>query len=105
MKGGPAEAVYDSLCCLFPFALLTINVIVNRSYGPMLIGLLFNILLYGTMLVQVYIYFTTYKKCVIRGMPLASSGAENDNRDRTWLKALVGPAASVLVARITRAIR
>ncbi|KAF9448637.1 hypothetical protein P691DRAFT_775279 [Macrolepiota fuliginosa MF-IS2] len=50
MKGGPAEAVY----------------------GPKLIGLFFNILLYGTMLAQVYIYFTTYKK------------------DRDWMKALVG---------------
>ncbi|KAF9447614.1 hypothetical protein P691DRAFT_802142 [Macrolepiota fuliginosa MF-IS2] len=49
MIGGPAEAVY----------------------GPMLIGLVFNILLYGTMLAQVYIYFTTYKK------------------DRTWMKTLV----------------
>jgi hypothetical protein len=37
----------------------------------MLIGLVFNILLYGTMLAQVYIYFTTYKKFVILRMPLS----------------------------------
>lgn len=32
------------------------------SHGPVFIGLLFNVLLYGIMIVQVYIYFTTYKR-------------------------------------------
>ncbi|KAJ3567078.1 hypothetical protein NP233_g6593 [Leucocoprinus birnbaumii] len=58
MRGGPAEAVY----------------------GPMLIGLVFNILLYGTMLAQVYIYFTHFK------------------HDRFWMKALSCPVISPISA-------
>ncbi|KAH9933215.1 uncharacterized protein BXZ73DRAFT_101178 [Epithele typhae] len=44
----------------------------SHTYGPILIGVSFNILLYGIMITQTYIYFTTFK------------------RDRTWMKALVG---------------
>ncbi|KAJ3573318.1 hypothetical protein NP233_g2514 [Leucocoprinus birnbaumii] len=49
MKGGPAEAVL----------------------GPVLIGLVFNILLSGIMIAQLYIYYTTYKS------------------DRTWIKVFI----------------
>lgn len=31
------------------------------AHGPMLIGFIFNVLLYGIMITQVYIYFVTYK--------------------------------------------
>jgi len=41
------------------------------ALGPMLIGTVFNIVLYGIMITQVYLYFSTYKK------------------DRKWLKCLV----------------
>ncbi|KAF9442463.1 hypothetical protein P691DRAFT_649194, partial [Macrolepiota fuliginosa MF-IS2] len=34
----------------------------HTSEGPMLIGLLINMFLFGTMMVQVYIYYTTYKE-------------------------------------------
>ncbi|KAF9440055.1 hypothetical protein P691DRAFT_768363 [Macrolepiota fuliginosa MF-IS2] len=40
MRGAPAEAVL----------------------GPALIGTLLNVFLFGTLAVQAYIYFTTYKK-------------------------------------------
>ncbi|KIM89112.1 hypothetical protein PILCRDRAFT_61424, partial [Piloderma croceum F 1598] len=39
--------------------------------GPMFIGTVFNVILYGIMITQVYLYFSTYKK------------------DRTWLKCVV----------------
>ncbi|KIM89106.1 hypothetical protein PILCRDRAFT_212313 [Piloderma croceum F 1598] len=41
------------------------------ALGPILIGTVFNILLYGVMITQVYLYFSTYKK------------------DQKWLKCLV----------------
>lgn len=41
------------------------------AHGPMLIGIIFNVLLYGIMITQVYLYYTTYK------------------RDRLWMKLLV----------------
>ncbi|KDR82520.1 hypothetical protein GALMADRAFT_151614 [Galerina marginata CBS 339.88] len=41
------------------------------AHGPMLIGFVFNVLLYGIMLSQVYLYFTAYQK------------------DKTWMKLFV----------------
>ncbi|KAH9933208.1 uncharacterized protein BXZ73DRAFT_101170 [Epithele typhae] len=41
-------------------------------YGPIFIGVVLNILLYGIMITQTYIYFNTFKQ------------------DRTWMKAFVG---------------
>ncbi|KIM78193.1 hypothetical protein PILCRDRAFT_598781 [Piloderma croceum F 1598] len=41
------------------------------ALGPMFIGTVFNVILYGIMITQVYLYFSTYKK------------------DRTWLKCVV----------------
>ncbi|KAG6381878.1 hypothetical protein JVT61DRAFT_493 [Boletus reticuloceps] len=35
---------------------------VQLLFGPMLIGVFFNTMLYGTMVVQTYIYFQTFKK-------------------------------------------
>ena len=32
------------------------------AHGPMLIGLVFNVLLYGIMITQLYLYVTTYKR-------------------------------------------
>ncbi|KAF9442480.1 hypothetical protein P691DRAFT_714374 [Macrolepiota fuliginosa MF-IS2] len=43
----------------------------EAALGPALIGTLFNVFLFGTLVVQAYIYFTTYKK------------------DPTWIKALI----------------
>ena len=34
-------------------------------YGPIFVGVVFNILLYGIMITQTFLYFTVYKKCVI----------------------------------------
>jgi hypothetical protein len=34
----------------------------TNSHGDMLIGTTINILLYGIMIAQVYIYYTTYKR-------------------------------------------
>ncbi|KAK0454811.1 hypothetical protein EV421DRAFT_2029785 [Armillaria borealis] len=42
------------------------------AHGPMLIGLMFNLLLLGVIVTQVYIYLTTYQK-----------------RDKLWMKTLV----------------
>ncbi|KAF9561791.1 hypothetical protein CPC08DRAFT_761871 [Agrocybe pediades] len=44
------------------------------AHGPMFIGFTCNVLLYGVMIIQVYLYFTTYKKRVM---------------DKIWLKAYV----------------
>ncbi|KAJ3565254.1 hypothetical protein NP233_g7744 [Leucocoprinus birnbaumii] len=41
------------------------------AHGPMLLGVVFNVLLYGIMITQIYLYYTTYK------------------RDRAWMKLLV----------------
>ncbi|KIY73562.1 hypothetical protein CYLTODRAFT_434209 [Cylindrobasidium torrendii FP15055 ss-10] len=42
------------------------------AYGPMLIGMMFNLMLYGVVLSQTYIYLTSYKK-----------------RDKLWIQILV----------------
>ncbi|KAK0202203.1 hypothetical protein DFS33DRAFT_1353075 [Desarmillaria ectypa] len=42
------------------------------AHGPILIGLMFNTLLFGVVIAQVYIYMTTYQK-----------------RDRLWMRAFV----------------
>ncbi len=34
------------------------------SYGPIFVGVVFNILLYGIMITQTYLYFNTYRKYV-----------------------------------------
>lgn len=31
-------------------------------YGPIFVGVVFNILLYGIMITQTFLYFTVYKK-------------------------------------------
>ncbi|KAL1950417.1 hypothetical protein VTO73DRAFT_5541 [Trametes versicolor] len=41
------------------------------TYGPIFVGVVFNILLYGIMITQTFLYFTVYKK------------------DRTWMKIFV----------------
>ena len=38
--------------------------VISLRQGPMLIGFLFNVLLYGMMIAQVYVYYTTYKRFV-----------------------------------------
>jgi len=76
-----------SLSPLLSFELpsvVTINTLVNRrkyramtkrpaeiALGPMFIGTVFNTILFGIMITQVYLYFDSYKK------------------DRTWLKCFV----------------
>ena len=35
---------------------------VAPRYGPIFVGVVFNILLYGIMITQTYLYFNTYKK-------------------------------------------
>ncbi|KAK0221878.1 hypothetical protein IW262DRAFT_1551701 [Armillaria fumosa] len=49
------------------------------AHGPMLIGFVFNVLLYGIMIAQVYLYYVTYKK------------------DKTWMKAYASHHPSVAV--------
>ncbi|KAK0503976.1 hypothetical protein EDD18DRAFT_1344868 [Armillaria luteobubalina] len=49
------------------------------AHGPMLIGFVFNVLLYGIMIAQVYLYYVTYKK------------------DKTWMKAYASYCPSVAV--------
>ncbi|OBZ68907.1 hypothetical protein A0H81_11140 [Grifola frondosa] len=41
------------------------------TYGPIFIGVMFNILLYGIMITQTFLYFTAYK------------------RDKLWMKLFV----------------
>lgn len=36
---------------------------VNR-YGPIFVGVVFNIVLYGIMITQTFLYFTVYKRSV-----------------------------------------
>lgn len=59
---GPAEiaSVKSSLSLLSP--LIDFNYV--YSMGPMLIGTVFNVLLYGIMITQVYLYFQSYSKSV-----------------------------------------
>ena len=33
-----------------------------RRYGPLFVGVVLNILLYGIMITQTFLYFTVYKK-------------------------------------------
>lgn len=33
-----------------------------HRYGPIFVGVVFNILLYGIMITQTFLYFTVYKK-------------------------------------------
>ncbi|KAI1794885.1 hypothetical protein LXA43DRAFT_91467 [Ganoderma leucocontextum] len=42
------------------------------TYGPIFVGVIFNVLLYGIMITQTYLYFNVYKK------------------DRLWMKLFVG---------------
>ncbi|KAJ3555812.1 hypothetical protein NP233_g12117 [Leucocoprinus birnbaumii] len=35
------------------------------AHGPMLLGVVFNVLLYGIMITQIYLYYTTYKRYVL----------------------------------------
>lgn len=37
---------------------------VRLSFGPMLIGVFLNMILYGILIVQTYHYYLTYKGCV-----------------------------------------
>ncbi|KAI0337920.1 hypothetical protein BDW22DRAFT_834651 [Trametopsis cervina] len=46
--------------------------VASLTWGPIYIGVVFNILLFGIMLTQTYLYFNTYK------------------RDKAWMKLLVG---------------
>ena len=39
--------------------------ICGGSYGPLLLGIMLNILLYGVMITQTYLYFTMYRECVL----------------------------------------
>ncbi|KAH9933209.1 uncharacterized protein BXZ73DRAFT_101171 [Epithele typhae] len=40
--------------------------VASATYGPIFIGVVFNVLLYGVTITQTYIYFTTFKKDRIR---------------------------------------
>ena len=33
-----------------------------RSYGPIFVGMVFNVLLYGIMITQTYLYFNVYRR-------------------------------------------
>jgi len=46
--------------CSSRLAKLTLRA--SASHGPMFLGLTFNILLYGIMITQIYLYMTTYKR-------------------------------------------
>lgn len=48
-----------SLASLQLTALVTWHV---SSYGPIFVGLVFNILLYGMMVTQTYLYFNIYSR-------------------------------------------
>lgn len=39
--------------------LLTLN---HLRYGPIFVGVVFNIVLYGIMITQTFLYFSMYKK-------------------------------------------
>ena len=54
----------------------------------MLIGFVFNVLLYGLMIAQVYIYYTTYKEFVSFFQMLVSF-LTVFFRDEHWMKAFV----------------
>ena len=56
-----------SICAARSDTLLTQS---RYRYGPIFIGVVFNVLLYGIMITQTFLYFTTYKKCVALSYPL-----------------------------------
>ncbi|KAK0445790.1 hypothetical protein EV421DRAFT_1794875 [Armillaria borealis] len=62
----------NSLLCTFIPSLPIEMTPAEVAHGPMLIGLMLNVLLFGVVIAQVYIYMTTYQK-----------------RDRLWMKAFV----------------
>ncbi|KIY64258.1 hypothetical protein CYLTODRAFT_402095 [Cylindrobasidium torrendii FP15055 ss-10] len=57
---------------------------VTCSHGPMLIGMMFNLMLFGVVLTQTYIYLTTYKR-----------------RDKLWIQLFV---LALLVANVLNTV-
>jgi hypothetical protein len=55
---GPAEVAY----VLFMTSQTQFYLNSVDSHGPMLIGTAFNVLLFGIMITQVYIYYTNYRR-------------------------------------------
>jgi hypothetical protein len=83
MAKGPAEIAYVKF-------LVYIGSLLNIcSLGPMLIGTVFNIVLYGIMITQVYLYFNTYKLWVASNFLVTRCQLTRIPRDRKWLKCLV----------------
>ena len=61
------------------------------SYGPLLLGIMLNILLYGVMITQTYLYFSMYRECVppSRSRCARITLTYGGNSDRLWLKVFV----------------
>ena len=62
--------------------------VISLRQGPMLIGFLFNVLLYGMMIAQLYVYYTTYKKFVPCFLELRDV-SYCIFRDHRWMKLFV----------------
>ena len=60
-------------------------------YGPIFIGVVFNIALYGIMVTQTYLYFQMYKRYVLHESWHMNGSAERSpwRRDKPWMKLLV----------------
>jgi len=62
----------------------------SNSHGPMFIGFVFNVLLYGIMVTQVYLYFTTFKKYFQAAHRQTSQlNPTHLPRDKKWMKLFV----------------
>ncbi|KIY71204.1 hypothetical protein CYLTODRAFT_487422 [Cylindrobasidium torrendii FP15055 ss-10] len=59
------------------------------AHGPMLIGFVFNILLYGIMMTQVYLYYVTFKRFVFQPPPVVKANGRLLFRDHIWMKLFV----------------
>ncbi|THH14137.1 hypothetical protein EW146_g6164 [Bondarzewia mesenterica] len=63
------------------------------AHGPIFIGTVINLMLYGMLITQVHLYITTYKKsvCALPAVPFVPIDVDDDDfrSDRWWMKAII----------------
>ncbi|KAF9808957.1 hypothetical protein IEO21_07679 [Rhodonia placenta] len=60
------------------------------TYGPIFVGCVLNIVLYGIMITQTFLYFTVYKKYVVVQQSSRAASNHYHDRDKLWMKLFVG---------------
>lgn len=59
MPQSPAAETYVTVQTFVTETSLILN---DLRYGPIFVGVMFNIVLYGIMITQTFLYFTMYKR-------------------------------------------